>query len=341
MSIKKEHEISFGFQSEQEAIFPVLVQLALMHYICNSKCIKCPVGLHRRGQMGENKTGEFDPKMRTFFSFQLFKKVADEMAKYPWSILRLHGRGEPLMHLSYVNMIEYAKKAGVGTITSFTNGILLDQEKAELILDAGLDLLECSVDAYSENLYKEFRGTDCFSQVVANVQNFISIRNSRGRECHTMVIVSAVDCPEFQLEKQNFFNYWNAKADKVIVRPYHTYGGRLKALSDKVDIESVPCAQLWTRFSINPWGKVNACFNDWADEEIIGDLNDPDTSIAKIWRNKKFEAIRKNVLQKESQLSCCAHCLATKEGWIYSYQRLIEQMRQQQLNLNLGEIKNE
>lgn len=328
-----EQQITFDFQSAREAEFPPLVQLALMHYICNSRCKKCPVGLVNRGEMGQNKQGEFDPKKRRFFPFELFCKVADEMGKHPWSILRFHGRGEPLLHPDYIKMISYGKKAGIGTITSFTNAILLDEEKAEAILDAGLDLLELSIDAYSEELYRDFRGTGYFHQVVENSLNFIRLRNSRGSK--TRVIVSAVDCPEFQPEKEKFQEFWAARADKVIFRPYHTYGGRLPAIPSCQPVEVVPCSQLWTRFSINPWGQVNACFNDWADEEIVGDLSEPSQTIAKIWRNEKFEAIRQTSLAGQSILTCCKTCLATKTGWIYTYPLLIQKLQFESPNLSM------
>jgi hypothetical protein len=324
-SSKKNEKIVYGFQSEREANFPPLVQLALMHYICNSRCKKCPVGLYERGEIGQDNSGEFDPKKRTFFPMNIFTKIADEIGNYPWSILRFHGRGEPLLHPNYIEMIEYAKKAGVGTVTSFTNAILLDEKKTEQILNSGLDLLELSIDAYTEDLYRTFRGTNYFKQVVKNAENFIRARNERGKKTETKVIVSAVDCPEFQPEKQAFKEYWSTKADEVIFRPYHTYGGRLPTIVNYQSNIVVPCSQLWTRFSVNPWGKVNACFNDWADLEIVGDLNK--STIAQIWRGNIFEAIREKNLKANSSLTCCSNCLASKSGWIYTYQGLIEKLK--------------
>ncbi len=317
-------DFSYGFQTSEEQEFPVVVQIALEHYICNSNCLKCPVGLSRRGQMGQDKTGEFDPRKKAFFPWKLFPKIADEIAKYPWSILRFHGRGEPLMHPHYIDMAKYAKKAGVKRVTSFTNVILLDDTYARNLLDTGIDLLELSIDAASEKLYQQFRGTNYFQTVVKNAINLIRLRNSGGYQ--TRIIVSAVDCPEFQEEKETFLNYWNKLADMTIVRPYHTYGGRLAPIGDQDRSKVVPCAQLWTRFSINPWGQVNACFNDWADHDLVGDLNDPDQTIARIWQNDKFQAIRQSSLDGHADLACCGICLATKESWFSSYQVLIDKL---------------
>lgn len=332
--MKEKDGVVFGFQSEREKYFPPLVQIALIHYICNSKCLHCPVGQHKRGLMGQDNQGEFDPGKQGFFPFKLFCKIADEMGQYPWSILRFHARGEPLLHPRYVDMIQYAKKAGVGTLTSFTNVILLDNEMAERLLDARIDLLELSIDMATEESYRQVRGTGYFQQVVNNAENLIRKRNSRGAGCRTRIIVSAVDSPQFQPEKETFLSYWRARADEAIVRPFHTYGGRLPPPPRGED-DVVPCAQLWTRFSINPLGQVNACFNDWADIDLVGDLRKPKSSIASIWRDEPFEKIRERALASKCDLSCCGNCLASIAGWDYSYQLLISKLQSREPNRNL------
>lgn len=332
--VMKKNEVVFGFQSARECFFPPLVQIALCHYICNSNCLHCPVGQHKRGLIGKDKKGEFDPKKNKFFPFKLFCQMAKEMGKYPWSILRFHGRGEPLLHPNFVEMVEYAKKSGVGTVTSFTNATLLDDAMAERLLDAKIDLLELSLDTISEKTYQQVRGTENFRLVNTNAENLIRRRNARGSDCQTRVIVSAVDSPEFQLEKKFFLNYWKTYADEAIVRPYHTYGGRLKPLP-RGDEKVVPCAQLWTRFSVNPFGKVNACFNDWADNDIVGDLRPRGAKISSIWRSERFEAIREEALKGKCNLSCCGNCLAAISGWNYSYQLLIKKLKSRAPNRKL------
>lgn len=337
--MQTEPKINYGFPTPKYETFPPVVQIALTHYICNSRCRACPVGRVNRGEVETIQLSEEEirPDKRVFFAqgnFPLFARIADETAQYPWAILRFHSRGEPLLHPDYVRMIAYAKKAGVRVVTSFTNVICLDPQMAGDILDAGLDVLEMSIDAYSEELYRQLRGTERFQQVVANAEYFIRERNRRGTL--TRVIVSAVDQPKFQPEKERFREFWSQRADTVIFRPYHTYGGRLRSFSACRPEEVVPCAQLWTRFSINPWGQANACFNDWADEELVGDLNQPGSSIAGIWRGERFEEIREASLKGRSILKCCGSCLATCSSWNESYQLLLSKLQAAEPNRNLA-----
>ena len=200
--VQPAQDLKFGFASHRDADFPILVQIALMHYVCNSRCLHCPVGLVRRGLLGASRNGEFSPDRRRFFPFDLFPAIAREIGQHPWAILRFHGRGEPLLHPRFIDMIACAKQAGIGTVTSFSNAILLDERRAAAILDAGLDLLELSIDAPNAELYRYLRGTSHFRRVVRNAEAILRARNRRGAT--TRIIVSAVDSPELQPEKETF-----------------------------------------------------------------------------------------------------------------------------------------
>jgi hypothetical protein len=241
----------------------------------------------------------FDPDM--------FRRLADEVATHPWAILRVHGRGEPMCHPQYVSMIAYAKQCGVGVVTSFTNGIYLTRH-VESLLDAGIDLLEVSADAADAARYSAWRRNQYFKDVVEGVRQLYDVRNRRPGS-RTRIVVSAVDHPEFRPHRAAFEDFWAPFCDKVLVRPFHTYGGLIPdpyERSRQVE-DYIPCVQLWERFSVNSAGMVNACFNDWMDDDIVGDLRDPGATIADIWRSQAFREARRGSLAGPC-LRCCAKC---------------------------------
>src|SRR5439155_10129982 len=130
--------------------------------------------------------------------FELFARVADEVAQHPHAWLRLHARGEPLLHPRFVDMVRYAKRAGVRVVQAFTDAITLDEAKARAILDAGLDVLECSIHGHTET-YEQLMRNGRYEQVRDNVIRFRRLRDElRGR---TKLVVSAVDQPLLQPEK--------------------------------------------------------------------------------------------------------------------------------------------
>ncbi len=294
----------YGFQDPRYAEFPPVVQIALVSGVCPSNCAYCPVGQKNRGELAPELAAELPVR---FFEFSLFDKLVTEMARYPWSILRIHSRGEPMAHPEYCHMIAHAKASGVRTVTSFTNAIYLHRHIAEL-LDAPIDMLEVSADAADTEHYTLWRRNPHFDRVVDGVQGLFAARNAH-HGSPTRIVVSAVDHPDFRPHRQAFEAFWAPICDKVLVRPFHTYAGRI---SDPYAQERharpyTPCVQLWERFSISPTGLVNACFNDWGDREIVGDLNQDDASIAKIWQGEPFTALRANTLSRPC-LACCRTC---------------------------------
>jgi hypothetical protein len=294
----------YGFQDDRYAEFPPVVQIALVSGVCPSNCAYCPVGMKNQGELPPRLAAELPVH---YFDLFLFEKIVDEMAKYPWSILRIHSRGEPMAHPDYFRMIALAKQRGVGTVTSFTNAIYLQRHIPEL-LDAPIDMLEVSADAADTEHYALWRRNPHFDRIVNAVRDLFAARNARPGS-PTRIVVSAVDHPDFRPHRQAFEAFWETMSDRVIVRPFHTYAGRIEDpyLQERGSNGYVPCVQLWERFSISPTGLVNACFNDWGDEEIVGDLNQEGSSIAGIWQGVRFTNLRAKALAGPC-LKCCKIC---------------------------------
>ena len=101
---------------------------------CNLKCVMCP------------QSCDETPFKRGFMEFSLFRKIIDEAKDFVFDI-NLHHSGESLLHPDIIEMIRYAKQAGIYT-RMHTNATKLDEKKAQGILDAGLDFLSFSFLTY-------------------------------------------------------------------------------------------------------------------------------------------------------------------------------------------------
>jgi len=154
-----------------------------------------------------------------------------------------------------------------------------------------------------------------FDNIAEAVREFFFARN-KIKNSTTRCVVSAVDHPGFRPHKDEFVSFWSPVCDKVIFRPFHTYAGRLAdSGAYKQSGAHIPCVQLWERFSISPSGLVNACFNDWGDKDLVGDLGMQGTTIADIWQSDIFNRIRQNSLNTPS-LKCCRDCSgASLSSW--------------------------
>jgi pyruvate-formate lyase-activating enzyme len=294
---------TYGFRDPRYETFPPVVQVAAVSGICPSKCRYCPMGQKNAGELAAHLADELPVR---YFPPDLFRKIADEMAGYPWSLLRVHSRGEPLCHPDYFSMVGYAKtRMPPVTVTSFTNGILLGPN-VDQMLQCGLDMLEVSADAADETCYRDWRRNPHFKDVVEGVRRLHAEREKLGRS-RPRIVISSVDHPDFRPHRDDFFSFWGPVCDKIMIRPFHTYAGRIADpfAAERQQAEYIPCVQLWERFSVSPEGLANACFNDWGDHEIVGELRKQ--SIAEIWRGEAFERAREKTLEAP-YLQCCEKC---------------------------------
>ncbi len=293
--------------------FPVCTQVTLNHGFCDSRCISCPIGQMKYGDASDAVNAEFHHKRRRHMPIEIFKRVADEVAKHPHAWLRLHARGEPLLHPKFVEMVKYAKQAGVKLVQSFTNAITLNAEKATGVLKAGLDVLECSIHGHTKT-YEQLMRNGQFEQVRKNVIQFRKLRDTQGAK--TRLVVSAVDQPLFQSEKEAHNKFWSQYADEVIYRPYHSWGDRITLECGAIPESRHACSQLWNRCTIGPSGKILVCFNSWTerDNETLGDLGKPDTTIATVWQSALFNRIRQDHINGDYSLTCCRKC----KDWVGS-----------------------
>lgn len=164
------------FKDATHERFPVCTQVTLNHGICDSQCLSCPVGRVNHGDASEAVKREFRPGTRMHMPFEIFSRVADEVASHPHAWLRIHARGEPLLHPRFVELVRYAKRAGVRLVQTFTDAIPLDREMASGILEAGLDVLECSIPRV---LF--FDGPDC-REIIARLQPDVWVKDRQDGE---------------------------------------------------------------------------------------------------------------------------------------------------------------
>ena len=317
--------MDFLFEDEQQRTFPVCTQVTLLHGPCDSKCVSCPIGRYHYGDASPEVKLEFAPANRRWMPWEVFTTVADEVACYPHAWLRLHARGEPLLHPRFVDMVRYAKVAGVRVVQAFTDAITLRERKARAILEAGLDVLECSVHGH-DNTYQLLMRNGRFEQVRGNIIRFRELRDELAAP--TRIVVSAVDQPQFAVDKQAHERFWRQYADEVIYRPHHSWGNRVNGVCGSVPEARHPCRQLWSRCTIGPTGNVLACFNSWSEppEEVLGNVLDPDTSIAAVWQSPRYSAIRDDHANGVYDLPCCRSCKDwTGSSWgANSYEQLLQ-----------------
>ncbi len=106
-----------------------------------------------------------------------FKKIVDENPNV--QVLNLTGMGEGLLNPEFMEMIEYAKSKGI-YVWFNDNFTLMTKEKAERILNAGVNFIVLSLDGATKKTYEKIRNGANFDLVTENFLELKEMRDKKG-----------------------------------------------------------------------------------------------------------------------------------------------------------------
>jgi len=259
---------------------------------CNAECDFCTHKELKR------KTG--------FMDYDLSAKIVDECARLKINTIWFIGFGEPLMDKLLEKRIRYAKNAGIRTTAISTNGQLLDKNRAQGLIDSGLDEINISLDADSKENYEKRRLKLNYEIVINNLEGVLSLKKSSGI-IKPKITLSFVRDENYRREAEEFIKKWQPRVDAINVSAMHNWGKDHKGIRRKY---SIPCYRLWFTFVIQCDGLVSLCCADTQGEFILGDMNK--SSVEKIWNNDAYRNIRRNNLKLlNSANSICSKCSLT------------------------------
>jgi len=109
-------------------------------------------------------------KLRVEIDSDTFKKIIKEAAELKIKNIIFIG-GEPFLREDLFDLVGYAKKSGL-SVTIITNGVLLNKKNAELCCASGVDVLNISLDAASEEVFHKIRGENVLGTILQNLTNF-------------------------------------------------------------------------------------------------------------------------------------------------------------------------
>ena len=105
-----------------------------------------------------------------------FEALLDGLGKVPTlRTVAFWGIGEPLCHPDIAEMVHLAHGLGLRT-ELITNALLLDREKAEALVRAGLDRLVVSIDGATDEAQADVRSGASLEQVRRNVRGLHAVR---------------------------------------------------------------------------------------------------------------------------------------------------------------------
>ena len=229
------------------------------------------------------------------------KRILDEAGQFELYACKFNFRGEPLLHKELGKIIQYAKKKGVMDVFFNTNGLLMDEDKSEMLIDSGLDRLTLSFEGWNREIYEKYRKGSDFQQVVSNIDRLRKIRDRRGSET-PKIRVQGVLVPEMKEDLKSYVAFWKDKADQV------SYNEMLDNVPGNVPpvVSDWVCPMPYQRMMVMWDGTITTCYNDHFGKNQVGHIED--TSLHDCWKKSlaRIRDIHKKGLAHE--LSACREC---------------------------------
>lgn len=302
----REYRQAYHQASQLEIVTPFPIQIDFeLNATCNLRCPMCPLSVEVNSE-----------KKHLLFPFELFCKIIDEGVPKGLRAIKLNYLNEPLLRNDLEDFISYAKKAGVLDIYFSSNGLLLTKDRAQSLINAGLDRIQISIDAYSEDVYNTIRPGSDYKKVVNNVLQLIELKKEL-KSLTPLVRVNFVRTELNEHQLDDFIDFWEDKVDMIgsqeMVKPPKSS----KDLSSKTTEykPSFQCSFPYKQLVITAEGNVLPCCTFYGEEMVLGNIltaynNNEEVSLQTFWKSSQIEHLREIHRSKQYALHpICKKCI--------------------------------
>jgi len=293
----------YGFSGRLRTEFPSQIVIDVTER-CNLACIHCG---HEEYSQGPLYTGKH-------MSDDIHDKIIQEVSTVSGDILqyiRYAAAGEPLLHPNIFDFLYSAKKKSGKRISLTTNGTLLTDQAIDSLLQTNIDIIDISIDAFSEKSYKEIRRKGNYQKVVKSVQKLLKQRSLL--KSSLRVVVTFIEQEKNLGESKNFKLFWeNAGVDYVIIRRLHSSGGYISEQAERMhdilkNYARRPCLYPWERLCVSPKGDIGFCPVSWSHTNHFTNLET--STLAEAWQGKFMQRLRVAHLDNDyKHFPLCSSC---------------------------------
>lgn len=262
---------------------------------CNLYCPMCPRHIYT-----------FDNEN---MDLELYKKIIQDCRDYV-EFVWPYGIGEPMIHPNIFEMIRISRDAGIRTGMS-TNGTLLDEKRADQLLECGLDYVILAFDGATKETYEKYRTGAVFEKTRANILGFLDKKLDRKSKMY--VVLQMVLLKDNISETEAYKQLWTIpgvdeirfKRDEIQIEGSKIPGEEFKKQRHN------PCHLLWRGpLYVRYDGQAYPCCYMY-DEPPIGDLKTQ--SVMEVWNSEAMVKLREAHIKGDvSAYPLCQTCQAAR-----------------------------
>jgi radical SAM protein with 4Fe4S-binding SPASM domain len=245
-----------------------------------------------------------------FMDYELFTSIIAQ-CRQNTDFVWLHLFGEPLYHPRLCMFIDHCADQGIACGIS-TNANILDDAKAQMLLDSKLSEIYLCLDAVDKEAYDRIRCQGDFYKTRQNIYNFLQLKKQLNKKSLQARVIM-VDTPYAREQSKDFFREWEGLADSVTIKPFTEWAGQVKGISAKgpqgnnFDRQNrYPCIHFW-RSGIVHWnGDVVPCCFDFDAKMVLGNLRKE--RLEEIWNSQRMQQARREQCENNIDNPLCSKC---------------------------------
>lgn len=291
---------------------PVIAQIEPTN-CCNLSCPLCLT------------TSETMSRPRNILPYETFTQFIDEAGDYLLLIV-LWNWGEPFLNPRIIDMIRYAKAKNIVVHTSTNGNVIFGKEKAEMLIDSGLDSIVFAIDGACQETYSMYRKGGNLESVISNVKTIVSSKE-RKKSRTPRLIMRTVVMKHNEMEintlrdlaKELKFDFFTLKtvdlpADRgsnldIKYAPDNRSYQRYEYEKGKTIRKQKPfeCMRPWKRITFDAVGEIIPCELDYKSTLSYGNVKNNVSSIA-VWKNEQSRKYRATFNHGNNDSYICLDC---------------------------------
>ncbi len=284
--------------------FPKTMLLEVSN-ICNHACAFCA------NSKSDRKKGFIEKKFAMRILSEAYMLGTREVGFY--------ATGEPLTDKNLEKYISYAKEIGFEYVFITTNGALFDAQRAQSIIDAGIDSIKFSINGANKEDYLLIHGKDDFDKVIDNLKYLSELRNSYGFKLYVSFILTKQTIGTKESFKQEYGKY----VDDIIFLNCINQSGYMYELNDLLAVDRNAggnnvngiCPMIFNKLYITYEGYLTMCCADFQNYLAVADLRKE--SLQSAWNNQYAQELRKRHLNHNLDGTICANCICNHKETCY------------------------
>lgn len=284
---------------------------------CNLRCPECPSGL----RSFTRPTGKIDEA--------LFHKVIDEIGDTLFYLI-FYFQGEPFLHPSLLQMIQYAAHKNIYTATS-TNAHFLTDDMARRTVESGLSRLIISIDGATQETYEAYRKTGQLEKVLEGTRNILKWKKHLRSRTPNVVWQFLVVKPneheipaiqkmarEYGVDRIAFktaqiYDYEHGNPLIPTIDRYSRYARQPDGSYQLKNAIANECWKMWHSCVMTWDGRIVPCCFDKDAHHELGSVQECDFKT--IWNAPDYTRFRNTLLQSRDQIEMCKNCTEGTKVW--------------------------